>query len=358
MRGDVIRNCEPYYDGLFGDNDLVSKAFVDAEIGKLPKPETDVLKLNGSRAMGGNLDMGDNAILRVRSSSADNSVITVGGAKSTYLPLNGDRAMQGDLNMGGQPIINMKPFVEDDSSQAALDAQKNNPINFGYFHQQRGDLKVLINNVAAEALDLKGENAMQGDLKMNNHDINKIKNLEVNGNSSFDRAMTIWSDVTLMDYKLKRLGDGTENTDAVNKGQLDTAVSDSESSTRASIETKIEELEEASIRAAQSENVFLRVMDNDLFKEDDDDISKVGSIDKDYHTLNHKTYLFYIDYDSSIGHFSTRLSIDLVYLPIGYYTMAFELYFLDKIYPNTVSIDARSGTLSQIKTTTKKLSDK
>ena len=158
-----------------------------------------------------------------------------------------------------------------------------------------------------------------------------------------------------MDYKLKRLGDGTENTDAVNKGQLDKAVSDSESATRALIETKIEESEEASIRAAQSENVFLRVMDNDLFKEDDDDISKVGSIDKDYNTINHKTYLFYIDYDSSIGHYSTRLSIDLVYLPIGYYTMAFELYFLDKIYPNTVSIDARSGTLSQIKTTTKKV---
>ena len=57
-----------------------------------------------------------------------------------------------------------------------------------------------------------------------------------------------------------------KKTDAVNKGQLDTAVSDSESTTIASIETKIEELEEASIRAAQSENVFLRVMDNDLFK--------------------------------------------------------------------------------------------
>ena len=113
-----------------------------------------------------------------------------------------------------------------------------------------------------------------------------------------------------------------KKTDAVNKGQLDTAVSDSESTTIASIETKIEELEEASIRAAQSENVFLRVMDSDLFKEDDDDISKVGSMDKDYHTINHKTYLFYIDYDSSIGHYSTRLSIDLVYLPIGYYTMA------------------------------------
>ena len=89
MRGDVIRNCEPYYDGLFGGNDLVSKFFVDAEISKLPKPETDVLKLDGSRAMSGNLNMGDHAILGVRSSSADNSVITVGGAKATYLPLTG-----------------------------------------------------------------------------------------------------------------------------------------------------------------------------------------------------------------------------------------------------------------------------
>ena len=34
LRGDVIRNCEPYYDGLFGTNDLVSKAYVNTEIGK------------------------------------------------------------------------------------------------------------------------------------------------------------------------------------------------------------------------------------------------------------------------------------------------------------------------------------
>ena len=106
--------------------------------------------------------------------------------------------------------------------------------------------------------------------------------------------MTIWSDVTLMDYKLKRLGDGTENTDAVNKGQLDKAVSDSESATRALIETKIDEAEEASVRSAQSENVFLRIMDNDLFKEDDDDISKVGTIDRDYHTLNHLKLIYFI----------------------------------------------------------------
>ena len=138
---------------------------------------------------------------------------------------------------------------------------------------------------------------MQGDLKMNKNDVKDIKHLEANGNtnvggtlivsgqSSFNSAMNISGNLDLVDYKLIRLGNGTEKTDAVNKRQLDTAVSDSESAKRALIETKIEESEEASIRAAQSENVFLRVMDNDLFKEDDDDISKVGSIDKDYHTL-------------------------------------------------------------------------
>ena len=78
------------------------------------------------------------------------------------------------------------------------------------------------------------------------------------------------------------------------------------------IDTKIEASKEASIRAAQSDNVFLKVMDDDLFKEDNDDIHKVGVQDKDYHSLNHKTYSFKIDYDSSIGHYSTRLSIDVV----------------------------------------------
>jgi len=47
----VIKNTEPYYDGLFGDNDLVSKAFDLVSKG----PSTsDLLKLDGSRAMTGN----------------------------------------------------------------------------------------------------------------------------------------------------------------------------------------------------------------------------------------------------------------------------------------------------------------
>ena len=72
--------------------------------------------------MTGNLDMGDHAIIGIRSSSSvDNAALTVGGAKATYLPLLGDHSMQDNLNMGGHAIINIniKPFVEDNSSQAA-----------------------------------------------------------------------------------------------------------------------------------------------------------------------------------------------------------------------------------------------
>ena len=152
LKGKRIKNTEPYGVNTFDTNDLVSKAFVEAEISKLP---TDVLKLDGSRAMTGSLQMGDNAITGIRSSSADNAALTVGGAKSTYLPLLGDRGMEGDLDMGGNSIRNIKPFVEDDSSQAAQNAQSNDVINFGYFHQQRGDLKREINDVAAAALNRK-----------------------------------------------------------------------------------------------------------------------------------------------------------------------------------------------------------
>ena len=97
-------------------------------------------------------------------------------------------------------------------------------------------------------------------------------------------------------------------------------------------------------------------MTDDLFKEDDDDIHKVGTVDKDFHKLNQKTYKFKIDYDSKIGYYSTRLSIDLVYLPVGYYTMIFELYPSNKIDLDEITVNVQSGTLSVSKINTKKSS--
>ena len=178
LKGKRIKNTEPYGVNTFDTNDLVSKAFVEAEIGKLP---TDVLKLDGSRAMTGDLNMNDNLIVncgRLTMVADGNSPINMNNSylyglpnplsgddavNKTYvdngdnlnLPLNGSRSMTGNLDMGGNGIRNIKPFVEDDSSQAVQNAQANDVINFGYFHGQRAQLKREINDVSAAALNRK-----------------------------------------------------------------------------------------------------------------------------------------------------------------------------------------------------------
>ena len=101
------------------DEDGANKKYVDDEIAKLPHSDNGTLKLDGSRAMAGNLDMGHHTITGIKSSSADNAALTVGGAKATYLPLSGNRAMQGTLNLSGHSIINIKEPDISDSNYAA-----------------------------------------------------------------------------------------------------------------------------------------------------------------------------------------------------------------------------------------------
>ena len=126
---------------------------------------------------------------------------------------------------------------------------------------------------------------------------------------------------------------------------VDGAILNSNFSIISSINDKIKQLEEKSIHTVNKENVFKKVMDDDEFKEDDDDIHKVGVQNKDFHSVNKKTYEFKIDYDSSEGdgEYSTRLSIDLIYLPTGPYTMVYEMYIDDGLTVD--QIDASSGTL-------------
>ena len=322
LKGKRIKNTEPYGVNTFDTNDLVSKAFVQAEISKLPK---DVLKLDGSRAMTGSLQMGGNAITGIRSSSADDAALTVGGAKSTYLPLLGDRGMEGDLNMGGNAIINIKPFVEDDSSQAA---QSNDVINFGYFHGQRGDLKREINGVAAAALNRKNPDPMEDDLDMANHSIIRLKDPK-----------------------------SSDDYHAANVNYVNRRVTDNNSVLRSFIESKVSEFEELNIKANRQDNEFSFVMDDDLFKEDDDDITKVRKVDKDYYDINKATYQFKIKYDSAIGYYSTRLTIDLKSLDLGEYTLAFEMYYGNRVDPDEVVVDAVSETLNVSRNNTNTFSD-
>ena len=133
----VIKNSAPHDDGSYDNNTLVSKAFVDAEIAKLPKPDTDVLKLDGSKAMTGDLDMGMNKILNVdtlndytNNSEKDRdlkSAVNKQYLNTHFLKIMGKGDY--DFNLGGQIIKNCEPYYDglfDDNSlvsKAFVDAK-------------------------------------------------------------------------------------------------------------------------------------------------------------------------------------------------------------------------------------------
>ena len=307
----VIKNFAPHDDGSYDNNTLVSKAFVDAEIAKLPKPDTDVLKLDGSKAMTGNLDMGMKKILNVdtlndytNNSEKDRdlkSAVNKEYLNTHFLKIMGKGDY--DFNLGGQIIKNCEPYYDglfDDNSlvsKAFVDAEIKK-----------------IPGVATDVLKLDGSKAMTGALDMANHSIINLK-------------------------------DPTAQSHGANRKYVDGVILNSNFSIITSINDKIKQLEEKSIHTVNKENVFKKVMDDDEFKEDDDDIHKVGVQNKDFHSVNKKTYEFKIDYDSSEGdgEYSTRLSIDLIYLPTGPYTMVCEMYIDDGLTVD--QIDASSGTL-------------
>ena len=91
----------------------VNKNYVDGEITKIDT--TPFVKLDGSRAMTGNLDMGDHSIQKVGDPVNSDNVATknyvdgeIGYISTPFLKLDGTRAMTGVLNMNDQKISNLK----------------------------------------------------------------------------------------------------------------------------------------------------------------------------------------------------------------------------------------------------------
>ena len=305
------------------DNDAANKRYVLGQVGNVDL--TAYLERDGTGSMTGNLQMGDHTITGIRSSSGDDAALTNGGAKSLYLPLSGNKGMEGILNMSNNAIRYLKMPPNDPSSGNPPD---DCALNFKYFHSQRGDLERQINAVGSEAFSKDGSDPMEGKLDMNLYDIINLPT-----------------------------ADSNEVSYAANVNYVNKTVSDNNATIRSLIDTKITEAEKFNIKSSTQENAFLFVMENDLFKEDDDDITKVGEVDKDFYQIKKATYEFTIKYDTSIKYYSSRLSIDLISLPLGEYTLVYEMYYSDKIDQNEVIVTAGSSTLNVSKVNTNSFSD-
>ena len=201
------------------------------------------LPLSGGKGMEGTLNMGDNAIIGIRSSSQDNAALTLGSAKSVFLPLSGNKGMQGILNVSQNAIRYLKMPPNDTSSGNPPD---DCAINFKYFHDQ--------------AFNRKNSQKMKANLDMNTNNIINLKD-PLPSNSHYAASVNF-----------------------VNK-----SISDSNANLSKIIDIKITEAEKFSIKSSTLNNAFLFVMDDDLFKEDDDVITKVGEVEKDFCQIKKET---------------------------------------------------------------------
>ena len=305
------------------DNDAANKGYVLQQVGNVDL--TAYLRRDGTQSMTGNLQMGDHTITGIRSSSGDDAALTNGGAKSLYLPLSGNKGMEGILNMSNNAIRYLKMPPNDPSSGNPPD---DCALNFKYFHSQRGDLLRQINEVGSKALSIDGSDPMGGNLDMNGNNIIRLKD-PLPSNSQYAASVNF-----------------------VNK-----TISDSNANLSKIIDRKITEAEKFNIKSSTQNNAFLFVMKDDLFREDDNDITKVGEVDKDFYQIKKATYEFTIKYDTSIKYYSSRLSTDLISLPLGEYTVVFEMYYSGKTDQNQVTVNASSGTLTVSRTNTNTFGD-
>ena len=167
------------------------------------------------------------------------------------------------------------------------------------------------------------------------------------------------NDIDMANHSIINLKDpkSSDSFHASNVNYVNRSITDNNAVINTSIEDKISEAEKLDIKANRQENGFAFVMDDDLFNEDDDDIVKVRKVDKDYYDINHATYQFNISYDSLIGYYSTRLTIHLKSLDLGEYTLAFEMYYGNKVDKDEMVVNALSDTLNVSRNNTNTFSD-
>ena len=309
------------------DADAANKKFVDTEIAKVHIDTTPLLPRNGSRSMLGDLDMDGNHILSVEN-LVDYEIhapldynYRVKDLKSVVNKEYLNENFLKKVDKGGREYYDLKQIVIKNSA----------PYDDGSYDNNTLVSKAFVNAKISklpkpdtDVLKLDGSKAMTGALDMNN---NEIKNLKYPQTSDVGYAATV-------DYVNATIGGN--NTVLSNI-----------------IDVRLQESEERSIQSVQQENVFKKVMTDNLFKEDDDRIEFLSTINYNLlHRINHLTYLFRIKKDPPES-YNSRLSIDLRYLPTGTYTMVFEMKFFPQIDHDKVSVNAVSSSLNQVSTKTR-----
>ena len=364
----VIKNSAPHDDGSYDNNTLVSKAFVDAEIAKLShalnagdfyKKDEDILVSKDKKIIF-EVDPHNSLPIDTFLMNMNRYGIEKCG------PIKMDNQGNSYLNMNNNYIQNVGGIEMYNDNDSELDMNNNKMVNAGGI-TMIGDNDSEINMNQNKIINLSDP--------IDQKDASTKRYVDVTGSNYFkkDGTSNMSGNIKMEDHRIIHLADPINPTDAVNARYLSSIateyvrkdgstkmngdlhnkiidvnipLNDSDVSNKKYVDDQIKKSEERAIENVDQENVFKKVMDDDEFKEDDDDIHKVGVQNKDFHSVNKKTYEFNIDYDSSEGdgEYSTRLSIDLIYLPTGSYTMVYEMYIDDGL--TVIQIDASSGTLT------------
>ena len=266
--------------------------------------------------------------------------------------------MTGTLDLGGQRVINIKGFVEDDSSQAASDAQKYDVVNWGKVHEIRGDLKREINQTGYEALNSINPDPMEDPIDMANHKIINLADPTNNNDVAHKRYVDfsdlyVLSEVVHLDGSEVMTGDLNLGGNSIINIKDPNPSDDNHAASVNFVNKTIDDKLKYSVQSSDTSNAFQYVMDDPAGQlYDEDDIKGIKKTNKDYHKVNKETYEMQLLFDSSIGYYSSRLGINMYVLPNGEYSLVFELYYPNSIDSSTVRISAVSTVETVSKVTT------
>ena len=263
-RNDLFEIPAPKYG-----NSAVNKNYVDTEITKVHQniDLTPFLRKDGLRAMTGSLNMNGNQIIRLKEPVSSSDACTKGYTDRTtslFIKKDGSVPMTGDLDMDNNLIQNVNnPINSDDCS------------NKKYVDDEIAKIRVTD---TSPFVKLDGTRQMTGDLDMNTHKINDLK-------------------------------DPVNDTDATNKKYID------------------EKLLKSHLLSATVDNAFKYLSDADE-SSTESNIVIHGIVDfNNSPHKNKKAYDIDMVYSPDSQNYNSKLGANLYPLDVGKYTIVMEYFY-------------------------------